>query len=58
MGQENVFYEILEQKNAFVGYKNNKFKQSKNWHGPKMAIFPVVFGLKMAIFPIFFGGAI
>ena len=31
-GQENVFNDILEQKNAFLGYKNNKFKKSKNWH--------------------------
>ena len=30
--QENVFYDILEQKNAFLGYKNNKFKKPKNWH--------------------------
>ena len=28
--QENVFYDILERKNAFLGYKNNKFKFSKN----------------------------
>ena len=28
--QENVFYNILEQKNACVGYKNKKFKKSKN----------------------------
>ena len=27
IGQENVFYDILEQKNAFLGYKNNKFKK-------------------------------
>ena len=27
--QENVFYDILEQKNAFVGNKNKKFKESK-----------------------------
>ena len=48
IGQENVFYDILERKNAFLGYKNKKFKKSKNWHfsngvthgfGPKMAIF-------------------
>ena len=26
IGQENVFY-ILRTKNAFVGYKNNKFKK-------------------------------
>ena len=29
-GQENVFYDILERKNAFVGYENKKFKKSKN----------------------------
>ena len=28
--QEKVFYNILEQKNAFLGYKNEKFKKSKN----------------------------
>ena len=28
--QENVFYDILEQKNAFLGHKNQKFKKSKN----------------------------
>ena len=32
IGQENVFYDILEQKNAFLAYKNKKFKKSKNWH--------------------------
>ena len=26
IGRENVFYYILEQKNAFLGLKNNKFK--------------------------------
>ena len=30
VGQENVFYDILEQKNAFLGYKNKKSKKSKN----------------------------
>ena len=35
VGQENVFYEILERKNAFLGCKNNKFKKSKNWHFSK-----------------------
>ena len=30
IGQENVFYVILERKNAFLGYKNKKFKSSKN----------------------------
>ena len=33
--QENVFYGILERKNAFQGYKNKKFKKSKNWHFSK-----------------------
>ena len=27
---ENVFYDILERKNAFLGYKNKKSKKSKN----------------------------
>ena len=35
VGQENVFYDILERKNAFLGYKNNKFKKSKNWRFSK-----------------------
>ena len=52
IGQENVFYDILERENAFLGYKNDKFKKSKNRHfsiglthgfGPKMAIFPPFF---------------
>ena len=30
IGQENVFYDILVRRNAFLGYKNNKFKKSKN----------------------------
>ena len=42
MGQENVFYDMLERKNAFLGYNNNKFKKSKNF-GPKMAIFATFF---------------
>ena len=32
---EIVFYDILERKNAFLGYKNKKFKMSKNWHFAK-----------------------
>ena len=32
IGQENVFYDILEGKNASLGYKNKKFKKSKDWH--------------------------
>ena len=36
IGQENVFYDILERKNAFLSYKNKKFKKSKNWHFSKV----------------------
>ena len=32
IGQENVFDDILERKNAFLGYKNKKSKKSRNWH--------------------------
>ena len=35
IGQENVFYDILERENAFLGYKNKKFKKSKNWQFSK-----------------------
>ena len=51
--QENVFYDILERKNVFLGYKNSKFKKSKkltffqrgltHGFGPKMAIFQTFF---------------
>ena len=30
IGQENAFYDILGRKNDFVGYKNKKFKKSRN----------------------------
>ena len=33
--QKNFFYDILERKNAFLGYKNKKFKKSKNSHFSK-----------------------
>ena len=29
IGQENMFYHILERMNALLGYKNEKFKKSK-----------------------------
>ena len=53
IGQENIFYDILERKNANLGYKTRSLKSQKidifsNWltHGflPKMAIFPVFLG--------------
>ena len=31
IGQANVLYDILDRKNAFLGYKNTKLKKSKNW---------------------------
>ena len=45
-------YDILEQKNDFLGYKNKEFKSRKikifpkgltHGYGPKMAIFPPFF---------------
>ena len=51
IGQENVFYDILEQKKAILGYKK-KSKNSKNSHFPKG--FTNGFGPNMAIFPTFF----
>ena len=29
-GQENLLYDVLEQKNNFLGYKNNRFYKAKN----------------------------
>ena len=49
IGQENVFYDILEEKKAFLAYKNKKFKKSKNWHFSKGV--KVSATLKIAIFP-------
>ena len=33
--QEYVLYDILERKNAFLGYKNKRFKKSENWRFSK-----------------------
>ena len=52
IGQGNVFFDILERKIAFLGYKNKKFKKSKNGHFSKGLT--LGFGLKIAIFPLFF----
>ena len=52
IGQENVFYYILERENAFHGYKNIKFKKSKIDIFPKGLTHD--FGIKMAIFATFF----
>ena len=52
IGHENVFYDILERKNAFLGYEKKKLKKSR-----KIEIFPKGlvhgFGPKLAIFPAF-----
>ena len=52
IGQKIVVYDILERKDAFLGYKNMKFKKGKNWHFSK-GVNPG-FGPKMAIFRTFF----
>ena len=64
IGQENIFYDILERKNAFLGYKNKKFKKSEidifpkgltHGCGPKMAIFPTFFFRQYTQQNIFYG---
>ena len=35
IGEEIVFYVILDRKNAFLGYKKKKVKKSKNCHFSK-----------------------
>ena len=35
LAKENVFYDIQEQKNAFVVYEKQRFKKSKDWHFSK-----------------------
>ena len=50
------FCDILERKNAFLGYKNSKFKKSKNWDFSKDLGWG--FGPKLAIFQFFFLGNI
>ena len=53
IGKEKFFYDILEEKNAFLGYKNKKFKKSKSshfskgvnpWFWSKNGHFPKIFG--------------
>ena len=35
IGQESELHDMLEGKNAFLDYKNNKLKKSKNWEFSK-----------------------
>ena len=51
-----MFYDIVERKNNFLGYRNKKFKKSKNCHFFNGAT--QWFWSKMAIFPTFFLGNI
>ena len=55
VGRETVFYDILERKNAFQGYKKRSSKSPNidifpKWlvhgFGPKLAIFPSVHGFR------------
>ena len=57
IGQENVFYDILERKDAFLGYKKNKFKKSKYWHFSK-GVNPWFWYKKGPFFQLFFLGII
>ena len=50
IGQENVFDDILERKNAFLSYTNKKVKKSKNGHFSK----PMVLVQKWPFFQPFF----
>ena len=56
IGQENVFYDILERKNASLGYKKKSSKSQKIDVSPKGITHGFV--PKMAIFPTFFLGNI
>ena len=51
IGQENVFYDFLERRNVFLGYRNMKVKKSRNCHFSK-GVSPW-FWSKFAIFSAF-----
>ena len=57
ISEVNVFNDILERKNAFLGYKNNKFKKLKNWHFSK-GVNPWFLVQKWPFFQLFFFGNI
>ena len=52
IGQKNVFYDLLERKNAFLAKKIKKFKKSNNWHFSIR--FNPWFGSKNALFSNFY----
>ena len=39
-----MFYDILERKNAFLGYKNNKFKSFLGIIGPENVFYDILEG--------------
>ena len=57
IGKENVFLDILERKNAFLRYKNKKFKKSKNWYFLK-GVDPSLWSKNCHFFELFFSGNI
>ena len=52
-GKENVVYDILERKNAFLGYKNKKLKKVQKWTFFQRGE-PMVFVQKWRLFQVFF----
>ena len=54
IGQVNVFYDILERKNAFLEYKNKNFKISKKCHFSKV-VNPRFWFKNGRFFQFFFG---
>ena len=54
--QNNTFYDILEEKNAFLGYKRKTFNKSKNWDFSNVV--NPWFWSKNGHFPFFFPGNI
>ena len=53
IGQENFFYDIVKRKNNFLGYKNQMFKKSKNWHLSK-GVNPLLLVQKWPFVQLFF----
>ena len=57
ISQANVFYDILERENDFLGFGNKKFKKSKNWHFFK-GVNPWFWSKNSHFFKLFFLGNI
>ena len=57
LGHWNIFYDILEQKIAYLGYKNNKFKKLKTWHFCKL-VNPCFLSKNCHFFNFFFLGTL